>query len=63
MTEDNELISYLLLLRFGIKDQSLQAAPILNYASITQAVRKPLRTVRRLILLGLQAIKENNVIQ
>ena len=63
MTEDNELISYLLLLRFGTKEPSLQAAPILNYASIAKTVRKPLQTVRRLILLGLQAIKENNVIQ
>ncbi len=63
MTEDNELISYLLLLLFGTKEPSHQAAPILNYASIAKAVRKPLQTVRRLILLGLQAIKENNVIQ
>jgi len=50
MTEDPMLISYLILLRYGtVKDAHLRP-PILNYASIAKVVKKPLQTVRRLII-------------
>ena len=41
MTEDPNLISYLLLLRFGSVEHALSASPILNYASIAKVVAKP----------------------
>ena len=64
MTEDNDLFSYFLLLQFGFKKSSLQAAPILNNVSIAKAVKDCEKTKRLLIsFLGLQALKENNVIQ
>ena len=39
MTEDQQLIDYLLLLRFGTSDVGQAARPVLNYASITKVVR------------------------
>ena len=56
MTEDPDLVSYLLLLRFGVKSQAHLSTPILNYASIAKVVKKPIQTVRTLILLGIEAI-------
>jgi hypothetical protein len=55
MTEDPDLIDYLLLLRFGPAKDSAQGRPLLNYASIARLVRKPLSTVRDLIRVGLRA--------
>ena len=43
MTEDQELISYLLLLRFGSYNDVLKLTPILNYTSIALIVKKPIR--------------------
>jgi hypothetical protein len=54
MTEDKDLISYLILLRFGSYFDALKHIPILYYTSISQIVKKPVQTVRRLILLGLK---------
>ena len=58
MTEDENLISYLLLLRFGPSFQSKVTNPILNYTSISKLVKKPVQTVRGLILFGLSRLKE-----
>jgi hypothetical protein len=63
MTEDPQLISYLLLLRYGAVSGFDSAVPILNYASISKLVKKPLQTVRRLIILGLEAHKKNSKIE
>jgi len=63
MTEDKNLISYLLLLRFGDADNALSKSPVLNYKSIAKVVKKPLQTVRRLILLGLKALSEHREIK
>ena len=39
MTEDQQVIDYLLLLRFGTGDVGQAARPVLNYASISKVVR------------------------
>ena len=39
MTEDQQLIDYLLLLRFGTTDVGQAARPVLNFASISKSVR------------------------
>ena len=41
MTEDPDLIDYLLLLRFGVTRGRDGARPVLNYASIARLVKKP----------------------
>ena len=38
MTEDQRLINYLLLLKFGTSDVGKVARPVLNYASISKVV-------------------------
>ena len=53
MTEDQQLIDYLLLLRFGTGDVGQAARPVLNYASISKVVRKPVSTIRDLIKSGI----------
>ena len=40
MTEDQRLIDYLLLLRFGTSDVGQAPRPVLNFASISKVVRK-----------------------
>ena len=39
MTEDQQLIDYLLLLRFDTSDVGLAPRPVLNFASISKVVR------------------------
>ena len=39
MTEDQQLIDYLLLLRFGNGDPGQAPRPVLNFASISKVVR------------------------
>ena len=46
MTEDPQLVDYLLLLRFGTSDPGQAARPVLNFASISKVVRKPVSTIR-----------------
>ena len=41
MTDDADLISYLLLLRFGADGKANLSQPILNYTSIAKLVKKP----------------------
>ena len=55
MTEDQLLIDYLLLLRFGTCDVGQASRPILNYASIAKIMKKPLSTIRDLIKLGIES--------
>ena len=55
MTEDQQLIDYLLLLRFGTSDVGQAARPVLNYVSISKVVRKPASTVRDLIKRGIES--------
>ena len=40
MTEDQQLIGYLLLLRFGTGDAGQAPRPVLNFASISNVLRK-----------------------
>ena len=58
MTEDENLVSYLLLLRFGPFIENQVTKPILNYTSIAKLVKKPVQTVRVLILFGLSRLKQ-----
>ena len=55
MTEDQQLIDYQLLLRFGTSDVSQAARPVLNYASISKVLRKPVSTIRDLIKRGIES--------
>ena len=55
MAEDQQLIIYLLLLRFGTSDPGHAARPVLNYASISKVVRKPVSTIRDLIKRGIES--------
>ena len=41
MTEDPQLVDYLLLLRFGTSDPGQAPRPVLNFASISKVLRKP----------------------
>jgi hypothetical protein len=52
MTEDQNLVDYLLLLRFGTCDVGQASRPRLNLASISRIMKKPLSTIRYLIKLG-----------
>ena len=55
MTEDQQLIDYLLLLRFGTREVSPASRPMLNFASISKITKKPLSTIRELIKLGIES--------
>ena len=59
MTEDQQLIEYLLLLRFGTNDINQASRPILNIVSISKIIRKPLSTIRDLIKLGMESKIKN----
>ena len=41
MTEDENFVSYLLLLRFGPSIENQVTKPILNYTSIAKLIKKP----------------------
>ena len=45
MSEDKQLVDYLLLLRFGTCDVGQASRPILNLASISKITKKPLSTI------------------
>ena len=59
MTENQQLIEYLLLLRFGTCDIVQASKPILNFASISKIMRKPISTMRDLIKLGIKSKIKN----
>ena len=54
MTEDHQLIDYLLLLRYGTTHIDSSSTPILNFTSISKVIGKSVESVRRLIKLGLE---------
>ena len=49
MAEDPQLVDYLLLFRFGTSDPGQAARSVLNFASISKVVKKPVSTIRDLI--------------
>ena len=55
MSEDQQLVDYLLLLRFGTCEVGQAFRPILNLASISKIIKKPLSTIRDLIKRGVEA--------
>ena len=55
MSEDHQLVDYLLLLRYGTCDVGQASRPILNFASISKVTKKPLSTIRDLIKRGIEA--------
>ena len=63
MTEDQQLIDYLLLLRFGTCDVGEASRPLLNYASIAKFMNKPVSTITHLIKLGMDAKMAQRPIQ
>ena len=62
MNEDPYMISYLLLLRFGPQYTTEQSTPLLNYTSIAKIVKRPVTTVKRLIMTGLLKLKHGDQI-
>ena len=63
MTEDQQLIDYLLLLRFGTREVGPASRPMLNFASISKITKKPLSTIRDLIKLGIESKLKDLAIQ
>ena len=59
MTENQQLIDYLLLLRFGTCEVGPASRPMLNFASISKIMRKPISTIRDLIKLGIKSKIKN----
>ena len=55
MTENQQLIDYLLLLRYGTYDINQASRPIINFVSISKIIRKPLSTIRDIIKLGIES--------
>ena len=55
MSEDQQLVDYLLLLRYGACEVGRASRPILNLASISKITKKPLSTIRDLIKRGVEA--------
>ena len=55
MTEDQQLIDYLLLLRFGTCEVGPASRPMLNFASISKITKKLISTIRDLIKLGIES--------
>ena len=52
MKYDSNLISYVLLLRFGRCSDLETATPVLNYTSIARLIRVPVTTVIELVKAG-----------
>ena len=61
--EDQQLIDYLLLLRFGTCEVGPASRPMLNFASISKITKKPLSTIRDLIKLGIELKLKDRSIQ
>jgi len=57
MKYNQQLIDYVLLLRFGTISLSDTLALILNYKTISAMIKKPLSTVISLVKAGLHAAK------
>ena len=57
MSQDKDLIDYLLLLRYGSLEESSNRKPALSLSAVAKV--SLLETVRRLIGAGIKAFKEN----
>jgi hypothetical protein len=55
MRHDPQLLTYVLLLRFGKIPSSEHGQPLMNYASIAKVIRKPVTTVIELVEAALGA--------
>ena len=55
MRHDPQLLTYVLLLRFGTIPCSEPPQPLLNYTSIAKLIRKPVTTVIELVKTALGA--------
>ena len=55
MTEDQQLIDYLLILRFGTSDPGHAPRSVLNFASISKVVKKPVSTIKDLIKRSIES--------
>ena len=55
MRHDNQLLTYVLLLRFGKVPDSEAPQPVMNYTSIAKIIRKPISTVIELVKTALGA--------
>ena len=53
MTEDQQLVDYLLLLRFGTSDPGQAPRLVLNFASISKVVKNTVSTIRDLSSIAL----------
>ena len=53
MTEDQQLIDYLLLHRFCTSDVGQAQGPVLNFASISKVVKNPVSPIKDLIKRGI----------
>ena len=59
MSQDQELLDYLILLRFGPNFDFSNQQPLLNIASIAKLMKKPAGTISRLLNLALLLSKLN----
>jgi hypothetical protein len=55
MRHNNQLLTYVLLLRFGRIPDSEAPHPVMNYTSIAKIIRKPVSTVIELVKTALTA--------
>ena len=55
MSKNQQLVDYLLLLRYGTCEVGRASRPILNLASISNVTKKPMSTIRDLIKRGVEA--------
>jgi len=55
MRHDTQLLTYVLLLRFGKVPDSEAPQPVMNYTSIAKIIRKPISTVIELVKTALGA--------
>ena len=55
ISEDHQLVDYLILLRYGTCEVGKASRPILNLSSISKITKKPLSTIRDLIKRGVEA--------
>jgi hypothetical protein len=55
MRHDTQLLTYVILLRFGKIPDSEAPQPVMNYSSISKIIRKPVKTVIELIKTAIGA--------
>jgi hypothetical protein len=55
MRHDTQLLTYVLLLRYGKIPNSETPQPVMNYSSIAKMIRKPVSTVIELIKIAIGA--------